>query len=126
MLTGQTFSPTSPFLASLYHQVYPNREDVFPAALAFAREQASCTSMPAIAFTKALLWHGMDNPEEQHLLDSMVFKSLMLEKDGKEGAKAFLEKRAPSFKASLSEDLPVWMPWVGALLVNFFEFISNT
>ena len=60
LLSGGTYSPDSPLLQGLYHATFPNREDIFPAALAFARELAANTSQTAVAWTKALLWRGTE------------------------------------------------------------------
>ncbi|OBZ66231.1 putative enoyl-CoA hydratase echA12 [Grifola frondosa] len=109
-LTGATVSPDSPHIAGLYHTILPMREEVFPAALAFAQELAANTSQTAVAVTKALLWRGADNIEEQHLIDSRAIKILGSSADAEEGARAFKERRPVKFTDTLSNLAP-WMPW---------------
>lgn len=79
--------------------------------------------MVSMAVTKALVWRGMDDPEEQHLLDSKAMhvtgqlvsgsregRGLMRfsgnSVDSKEGVQAFKEKRAAVFPATVPKDLP--------------------
>jgi hypothetical protein len=112
LLTGGTYSPDSPLLQGLYHETFPNREDVFPAALAFARELAANTSQTSIAWTKALLWRGADSIEGQHILDSRGISDLASRADAAEGALAFKERRPVEFKDVLSKDLSDFVPWV--------------
>lgn len=112
-LTGATVSPDSPLLAGLYHSILPNREEVFPAALALAKDLAANTSQTAVAVTKALVWRGYDNIEEQHIEDSRAIRILGKAGDAAEGARAFKERRLPKFTDKLSDDvLTPWMPWV--------------
>ncbi|KAL5526364.1 hypothetical protein ACEPAF_8087 [Sanghuangporus sanghuang] len=111
LLSGETFTPSSPHISSLYYKVLPQRDEIFPAALHLAERLASTTSATSVAMTKALIWRGANSPEEQHLLESRAIRTLGPSKDGEEGARSFLEKRNPEFTATLSADLPSWVPW---------------
>jgi len=111
LLSGGTYSPDSPLLQGLYHATYPNREDVFPAALAFARELAANTSQTSVAWTKALLWRGADSIEGQHILDSRGISDLAARPDAAEGALAFKERRPVRFPDVLSKNLSDFVPW---------------
>ncbi|KAF7336748.1 Enoyl-CoA-hydratase, peroxisomal [Mycena venus] len=110
LLTGATFTPESPVIQGLYHQILPTREEVFPAALAFAKELAATTSQVSIAVTKGLLQHPGNSVEENHILDSRGIRELA-ETDGAEGIRSFREKREPKFTGTLSKDLGSWFPW---------------
>ncbi|KAH9945116.1 peroxisomal enoyl-CoA-hydratase [Epithele typhae] len=109
-LTGATVTPDSPLLSGLYHTILPNREDVFPAALALAKDLAENTSMTAVAVSKALVWRGYDNIEEQHVLDSRAIRVLATGGDANEGATAFMQRRPPKF-SDAPGSLKQWMPW---------------
>jgi enoyl-CoA hydratase/carnithine racemase len=111
LLTGGTYSPDSPLLQGMYHATFPNREDVFPAALAFAQELAANTSQTSIAWTKALLWRGADSIEGQHIIDSRGMSELGSRRDAMEGALAFKERRPVKFQDVLSKDLSDFVPW---------------
>ncbi|KAJ2928380.1 hypothetical protein H1R20_g8721, partial [Candolleomyces eurysporus] len=111
LLTGATVSPTSPYISALYHQILPNREDVYPAAKAFAQELANNTAQVSIAYAKGLLQHPGDSAEENHLLDSQAIKLLASSHDGADGAQAFLERRKPKFTDTLSKNSSPWYPW---------------
>lgn len=104
-------SPTSPYISALYHQILPNREDVYPAAKAFAQELANNTAQVSIAYAKGLLQHPGDSAEENHLLDSQAIKLLASSHDGADGAQAFLERRKPKFTDTLSKNSSPWYPW---------------
>ncbi|ESK92782.1 enoyl- hydratase isomerase family protein [Moniliophthora roreri MCA 2997] len=111
LLTGSTYSPNSPQIQSLYHEILPSREEVFPKALELARELAANTSQTSVAYTKALLQHPGDSAEETHLLDSRAMKILASSSDASEGVKAFFERRLPHFQDALSKDKSAWYPW---------------
>ena|ERR1700761_1798868 len=114
LLTGDTLSPKSPYVESLYHQILPTREAVVPAALDFAHKLASMTSATSVALTKALLWHGKDTVEEHHLLDSRAIYHQAKGADAAEGVAAFKERRLPKFRSTVTKDLPSWVPWVSS------------
>jgi hypothetical protein len=112
-------------MQGLYHQILPTREEVFPAALAFAKELAATTSQVSVAVTKGLLQNPGDTIEENHLHDSRGIRELAVT-DGEEGIRSFREKRAPKFTGTLSKDLGSWFPWVSpcAALRISYSFIG--
>jgi len=111
LLTGATYTADSPLVQDLYHKILPTREEVFPAALAFAKELAATTSQVSIAVAKGLLQHPGDSAEENHLIDSRAMRALGGTADGEEGIRSFKEKREPKFSGTLSKDLGPWYPW---------------
>jgi enoyl-CoA hydratase/carnithine racemase len=119
LLSGCTYSPDSSLLQGLYHATFPNRKDVFPAALAFARELAANTSQTAVAWTKALLWRGAEGIEGQHILDSRGISDLASRGDAVEGVQAFKEHRPVRFSDVLSKDLSELVPWVSCVLLQY-------
>jgi Enoyl-CoA hydratase/isomerase len=126
LLTGETVKPSSESIRDLYHKILPTREDVFPAALAFAHELAANTSQLSIAYTKGLLLHPGASVEENHVLDSRAIRLTGASADAVEGVKSFKERRPPRFPDTLSKNLSPWYPWVSTafVLVNFlFNFL---
>ena len=121
LLSGGTYSPDSPLLQGLYHATFPNREDVLPAALAFARELAANTSQTAVAWTKSLLWRGAESIEGQHILDSRAISDLSSRADAAEGVQAFKEHRPVRFSDVLSKDLSEFVPWVSCVPLQCVE-----
>ncbi|KAJ7773452.1 peroxisomal enoyl-CoA-hydratase [Mycena metata] len=111
LLTGATFTADSPFMAGLYHQILPTREEVFPAALAFAKELAATTSQISVAVAKGLIQNPGNSPEENHLYDSRAIRALGGNADSVEGVDSFKERRAPRFTGTLGKDLGSWFPW---------------
>jgi enoyl-CoA hydratase/carnithine racemase len=120
LLTGDTFSPESPPIQDLYYKILPAREDVFPTALAFAKELAAHTSQVSVAYTKGLLLHPGSNIEENHILDSRAIRLTGSSADAVEGVKSFMERRSPKFTDTLSKNLTPWYPWVSDVVPPFF------
>jgi enoyl-CoA hydratase/carnithine racemase len=72
-------------------------------------------SAAAIAMTRQLLWRNpaLPHPLEAHKLDSLAVFYLQ-QQDGREGVRAFLEKRPPQFESKASSDLPPFAyEWLG-------------
>ncbi|KAG7089350.1 hypothetical protein E1B28_011040 [Marasmius oreades] len=117
LLTGGTYLPNSPLLENLYHEILPTREEVFPKALALAKELAVHASPKSVRYTKGLLQHGGESIEESHLLDSRAIRILAASPDAAEGAKSFFERRPPQFESKPSKDS--WYPWWRSVDVKY-------
>ncbi|KAJ4479790.1 ClpP/crotonase-like domain-containing protein [Lentinula edodes] len=111
LLNGTVQKAESPAMSPLYAMILPTRQDVFPRALALAKDLAMNLSSVSVAYTKGLLHHPGSSPEEHHLLDSRGIKILGASKDGAEGLKAFVQRRQPVFQDLLSKNSPKWYPW---------------
>lgn len=114
-LSGATLSPSSPLLTGLYHDILPERADVFPAALAFAKELAANTSQVAVAYTKGLLVHPPQTVGEVLRLESVALDELSRKGDASEAARAFKERRPAKMTDGLSDLRSAVYPWVSAL-----------
>ena len=87
-----------------------NEINYLEEAYKIARKIASHSPV-AIALTRQMMYRNaaQDHPIEAHKVDSLAIYYASL-KDGKEGVKSFLEKRAPDFKSKASE-MPDFYPW---------------
>ena len=94
----------------LANRVLP-AEVVLDEALRFARLIARERSAVGTALTRRLLWRASahDNPLPAHKSESLAIWHTS-QGDGKEGVRAFLDKRAPRFSSRVSQ-LPDDFPW---------------
>lgn len=86
-------------------------DELLPAAYKLARKFVDGKSAVAIALTRQMMYRNSAQPHplEAHRIDSLaMFYTSM--GDGKEGVKAFLEKRPAEFKSSTS-NMPPFYPW---------------
>ena len=87
-------------------------DDLLPAAQNTARQIADNTSPVAIAMTRQMMYRNSAarHPREAHNIESLAifYES---QQDGKEGVKAFLEKRPAKFSAAVKDDMPPFYPW---------------
>ncbi len=111
-LTGRLFLPMDMENTGLFNYILPV-EEVLPTALELAREIAENTSATSVALTKAMLWHGLSEPDPQsaHLIESWMFHWAGRQADAREGVESFLEKRQPKFNLSPTQDMPEIYPW---------------
>ena len=100
----------SALATGLANRVLP-AERVLDEALGFARLIARERSAVATALTRRLLWRSSAHasPLPAHKSESLAIWHTS-QGDGKEGVRAFLEKRAPRFSSRLSQ-LPDDFPW---------------
>jgi enoyl-CoA hydratase/carnithine racemase len=110
--TGRIFRAEEEKHSGLFNHVVPP-STVLPRAVEIAREIADNTSATSIALSKALLWHGLSDPDPQtaHLRDSKCIYWAGRNKDAYEGVSSFLDKRAPTFTMSATTDMPDFYPW---------------
>jgi len=89
--------------------VYP-ADQLLEEAYKIARKIANFSPV-AITLTRQMMYRNAatSHPIEAHKVDSLAIYYASL-KDGKEGVKSFLEKRAPEFKEKSSE-MPDFYPW---------------
>lgn len=90
-------------------------EDLYPAAVAIAREIADNTAPVSVAMTRQMLWRmaGARHPMEAHQLDSRAVQTRGVSEDAKEGINSFLEKRPASYPNKVSTDMPTFFDWQG-------------
>ncbi|HAI89301.1 MAG TPA: enoyl-CoA hydratase, partial [Alcanivorax sp.] len=90
-------------------------DELYPAALALAKEFADQTAPVSVAMIRQMIWRmaGAEHPMEAHKLDSRAMKSRGGSADVREGVESFLQKRAAVFPDKVSEDLPDFFDWQG-------------
>jgi enoyl-CoA hydratase/carnithine racemase len=102
--------------AGLIKQVLP-AEQLLDAATQLARRFVEHRSPVATALTRQMMYRNAAQPSplEAHKIESLaVFYTSA--KDGKEGVRAFMEKRTAEFASRASTDLPpFWAEWTGQL-----------
>ncbi len=86
-------------------------ENLLEEAYKIARKIAAHSPV-AIALTRQMMYRNsaQDHPIEAHKVDSLAI-FYVSQKSGKEGVKAFLDKRAPDFTDKASTDMPDFYPW---------------
>ena len=109
--TGEVFDAQEAHRAGLIKGIY-SPEALLEEAYVIARKIADNTSPVSIALTRQMLYRNSaaDHPLQAHKVESLaVFYAST--KDGKEGVKAFLEKRKPRFNQQASSHMTLFYPW---------------
>jgi enoyl-CoA hydratase/carnithine racemase len=111
-MTGRVFDAQEAKDGGLVRSIHAP-EDLLPAAILLAREIADNTAPVSIALTRAMLWRlsAAPHPMAAHNIDSKAIYRRSLSRDAQEGIASFLEKRAPVYPDTISNDLPDFFPW---------------
>jgi enoyl-CoA hydratase/carnithine racemase len=87
-------------------------QDLLPAAYALAHRFTDGRSAASTALMRQMIYRSS---AERHPLAAHRIESLAMfytsTGDGKEGVRAFNEKRPPQFTASAADPIPGWAPW---------------
>lgn len=114
VLTGRIINPQEALDAGLINGIY-KKDELLPAAYELATKLVTTTSAVAVACSKQLLWRMLESNDiaESTALESSCFVDLLQNNDAQEGAKAFIEKRAPHFTDKVSQHMPRLFSWWG-------------
>lgn len=106
-LGGKMVSAPDALKRGLVREVVPAC-DVVNRAVAVAAELTDGTAAVSVAMTRQLMWRmaGAEHPGIAHLAESKAMAARGASDDAREGVNAFLQKRPPDFKQTLSGGLP--------------------
>jgi enoyl-CoA hydratase/carnithine racemase len=108
LLTGRKLDGAEAAALGLATRVVPAAE-VLPTALAIAEDIARNTAPLSVAVTKRLLWESAAlSPVDVERKETFLHHHLMGRADAVEGVMAYLERRPPEWKLSVSRDWPDW------------------
>jgi enoyl-CoA hydratase/carnithine racemase len=109
-LTGEIFSAEEGKQGGLIKAVY-EPDELLPKAYELARKLITQRSPVSVALTRQMLYRNSAQPSplEAHRIDTLAMFYTSIG-DGKEGVRAFLEKRAADFQGKASE-MPAFYPW---------------
>lgn len=95
----------------LVKAVYP-ADELLDAAYALARKFTTNRSPVATALMRQMMYRNSAQPDpvQAHCVESLAM-FYASQADGKEGVRAFLEKRQPVFATKTSTDMPPFYPW---------------
>ena len=98
-------------LAARFIRSVHSPDDLLPQAYALARKIIAHSPV-AIALTRQMLYRNsaQDHPLKAHQVDSLAI-FYASQTSGKEGVRAFLEKRPSVFSDKASSDMPDFYPW---------------
>ena len=104
--TAEILKPEAALAGGLVKAVVP-ADQLLDEAMKLARTFSQNRSPVAVALARQMLYRNaaMPHPLDAHKIDSLAMFYTSVG-DGKEGVRAFLEKRDPAFRASAATDLP--------------------
>lgn len=108
--SGEVFDAHEAVRGGLVRKVLP-ADQLLPEAQALARKIIAGRSPVAIALTRQMMYRNAAQPDPlaAHQIDSLAMFYTSIG-DGKEGVRAFLEKRDAAF-AGRASDMPPFYPW---------------
>jgi enoyl-CoA hydratase/carnithine racemase len=111
LYTADILSPEAALEAGLIRAIYPP-DELMEAAYTYGQSFTAGRSPVGTALIRAMIYR---NSAQSHPLDAHRIESLAVFYtsigDGKEGVKAFLDKRDPVFSARVSDGMPPFYPW---------------
>lgn len=107
MLSGRIFTGREAAEMGLVSQALPAAE-VLPAAQELARGIADDCAPVSVAITKKLIWSMLEESSHEvaQITDNGLFRWSTQQPDGREGVRAFLDKRPAEWTMSKTKDLP--------------------
>lgn len=107
LLTGRYLSADEAVRIGLINRVVP-REELLDCALSMA-EMIAANSPTAVVATKQSVMRGLGLPLDEAFKSELeVSDTVFASDDAREGPKAFLEKRAPSWSDGDPSNVPAW------------------
>jgi enoyl-CoA hydratase/carnithine racemase len=109
--TAEILSAADCLAGGLVRSVVP-RAELLDTAYALARRFTRHRSPVATALARQMMYrnNGLADPLDVHRVDSLAMFYTSVG-DGKEGVRAFLDKRYPHFAGRVSTDMPPFYPW---------------
>jgi enoyl-CoA hydratase/carnithine racemase len=109
--SADILEPAEALRGGLVKAVLPP-DQLLPEAYKLARKWVDNRSPVSIALTRQMLYRNgaQQHPLEAHRVDSLAVYYTSID-DGKEGVRAFLEKRAPVFRSKASALPPFYAEW---------------
>ncbi len=106
LLSGRTFLGEEAVEYGVATRALP-KDEVLPAALALARDIATNAAPLPVAIAKRLLWEGVGiDLEAWREREGRLFRMTTRHPDAREGTMAFMEKRAPRWSGSPTQEWP--------------------
>lgn len=106
LLSGRTFLGDEAVEYGVATRALP-KDEVLPAALELARDIATNAAPLPVAIAKHLIWEGVGiDLAEWRRKEGRLFALTTKHPDAREGTVAFMEKRAPKWTGSPSEEYP--------------------